>query len=260
MKLIVKKTVALSGQVSPPGSKSQSIRAIMLASLCRGTSVIKNCLRASDTADAIRVCRAMGAVISESDDMLTITGRGLPLDMQTERIDSGHSGLTTHFIMPLLGFRKNPDHPVVLDCGKQMRARPIKPLVDALCNLGLQIDYLENPDTLPVRLSGQLTGGKTIVDGTTSQYLSALLFALPLAPDDSEMIVNHLQERPYVEMTLQWLSRQGIQVDHRAEGGADIWKIKGGQFYQPFHAVIAGDFSSVACLIAAAVLVPGDVI
>lgn len=260
MNLIVKKTATLNGQVSPPGSKSQSIRAIILASLCRGKSELRNVLSASDTEDAMRVCRDMGAVMTESDHALTITGAGLPFDIQTEALYSGHSGVTTHFIMPLTGFRKNSDHPIMLDGSSQMRARPINPLVDALRHLGLQIDYLKNPNTLPIRLSGKLTGGQTVVDGTTSQYLSALLFALPCAPSDSELIVHNLQERPYVEMTLQWLSRQGIQLDHCVKGAADIWKIKGGQSYQPFNIVIAGDFSSSSCLIAAAALIPGEVI
>lgn len=260
MNIFINKTPLLHGQVSPPSSKSQSIRAIILASLCEGESTLKNVLYSDDTQDAIDACRALGANIVKSDQQVIVKGSGLPLNVNATEIHSGNSGITTHFVMPLLGLRKNADQPIILNCQSQMRARPIKLLVEALTHLGLHIQYLKNNDTLPIRISGKLTGGKTIVDGVTSQYLSALLFALPCAAHDSEIYVNHLQERPYAEMTLNWLKNQDIQFQHISNKDTDIYQIKGGQKYKNFNATMPSDFSSASYLIAAATLIPGEVI
>lgn len=260
MNLIINKTSILNGQITPPGSKSQSIRAIMLALLCNGESVLKNILHSDDTQDAINVCKSFGAEISESNHILTIKSMGVPLNTLTNEICSGNSGIATHFVMPILGLRKNPDQPIVLNCSEQMQARPIKPLVDALVNLGLEIKYLEKENKLPIRISGELIGGKTYVNGITSQYLSALLVALPCALNDSEIKVKSLRERPYAEMTMNWLKDQGIQFHHKSEDEIDIYQIKGGQKYKNIYATIPCDFSSASCLIAASALIPGEVI
>ena len=260
MNLLVKNTTEINGKVTPPASKSQSIRAIILASLCEGKSVLHNVLHSDDIQDAIRVCQSLGATITQSGNTLTIYNTGLPLDISSNTIESGNSGITTHFVMPLLGLRKNPDTAITLNCNEQMRARPIKSLADSLENLGLAFDYLNNPGTLPVRISGELRGGKSSVNGVTSQYLSALLVALPCAKQDSEITVNNLQERSYADMTLDWLKEQHIQFDHQINGETDTFQIRGGQCYRPFETTIAADFSSASYLIAAATLFSGEVI
>jgi 3-phosphoshikimate 1-carboxyvinyltransferase len=260
MNLIVKKTLALHGQATPPGSKSQSIRAIFLATLCQGNSILENILLSEDTQDAINICKDLGADISRSDNALIIKSKGLPLKIVNTEIYSGNSGITTRFVMPLLGLRENPDHPIVLNCGEQMRERPIKSLVEALRNLGLSITYLEKSGALPVSITGELIGGKTSIDGISSQYLSALLLALPCAKEESEIKVKNLHERPYVEMTLNWLKNQSIQFSHVLTGNIDIYKIKGRQKYKNFYSTISGDFSSASYLIAASVLIAGQVI
>ncbi len=259
MNLFVNQTVRLNGHLTPPGSKSQSIRGLMLASMCRGESTLKNILHSDDTQDAIHVCQSLGVTIGESKDLITVTSKGLPFDAPCSEIYSGNSGLATLFIMPILGLRRYSSEPIILNCGEQMRQRPIKPLVDALRNLGLTIQYLKNENTLPIRISGELAGGVTNVEGFISQYLSALLLALPCASGDSEITVKNLQERPYVEMTLNWLKEQNILFHHISNAEMDIFKIKGGQCYQEIHTIIPGDFSSASYLIAACVLIPGEV-
>ncbi len=260
MHLIVKQTATLNGQATPPGSKSQSIRAIILASLCDGESVIENVLHSDDTYDAMNVCRQLGATISEFDNRLVIKHQGLPFNTTIPEIHSGNSGIATHFVMPLLGLRQNTNQPIVLNCSEQMRARPINPLVDALTHLGLTIHYLKNTNTLPIRITGKLIGGKTQVAGITSQYLSALLFALPCALEDSEITVKNLQERPYAEMTLHYLKEQGIQFSHHFKNDMDTYQILGRQKYKNSQMIISSDFSSASYLIAAAALIPGKVI
>jgi 3-phosphoshikimate 1-carboxyvinyltransferase len=261
MSLIIKKTLMLQGTVVPPSSKSESIRAVMMATLAQGESVLSNVLQAEDTDDAINICRELGASIVRPDEnTLIIKSDGFPFKLKNAVINSGNSGITTHFVMPLLGLRENPEQLLILDCGKQMQTRPIQSLVSALSHLGLQIKYLHHKDTLPISISGELLGGVTEVDGITSQYLSALLFALPLAKNDSIIIVKNLQERPYVDITLNYLKDQNILLTHSKSDDVDIYKIKGRQKYTPIKKVIPSDFSSASYLIAASVLMRGEVI
>ncbi|MBX9704889.1 MAG: 3-phosphoshikimate 1-carboxyvinyltransferase, partial [Gammaproteobacteria bacterium] len=262
MKLVVHKTSALHGCVLSPSSKSDSIRALFCALLAAGESTISNLLMADDTAAAIHVCQQLGAEIIcdfDEEQSVLVRSNGAPFTATDSIIYSNNSGLSTHFVLPLLGLRQNPDQRVTLDCGEQMRARPVQPLIAALRLLGMNIDYVAAPGKLPLTISGQLLGGNACVDGTTSQYLSALLLALPCAERDSEIVVKQLAERPYVTMTLEWLQRQNIRYEHHCGDVYDTFWIPGKQRYTPFARTISGDFSSMATVIAAAVLLPGEV-
>jgi 3-phosphoshikimate 1-carboxyvinyltransferase len=259
MRLIIQNTQTLAGDVTPPSSKSHSIRALFFALLAEGTSTLRNVLASDDIENAIAVCKQLGAHIVSQKDQLTIESKGLPLVVDVTKIVSGNSGITTRFMLPLLGLRQNTQTPITTDCGEQMRARPIQSLVDALRKLGLHITYLAKENQLPLSISGALIGGEAGVEGITSQYLSALLMALPCAPHDSILTVNHLHERPYVEMTLRWLSQQQLIFKHSQLPNQDKYFIKGNQHYRPIDTTIPGDFSSASYLIAAAALTAGRV-
>lgn len=262
-KIKVKNTTSLAGQVIAPSSKSQTIRSIFFASLAHGESILLNVLNSTDTQDAIRICRQLGANIGEYADALLVQGinkqpnRGIAC--QDTLFFSGNSGLTTRFVLPLLGLRANPEQAVTLDCGEQMRARPIVSLVDALIQLGLTIQYLNQPGFCPVSISGSLQGGVAEIQGISSQDVSALLLTLPCAEKDSEIRVKNCPSRPYFEMTLDGLKQQKIMYTHKREGNSDIFTIRGRQHYQKFQRMITGDFSSASYIIAAAALIPGCV-
>jgi 3-phosphoshikimate 1-carboxyvinyltransferase len=259
MKLVVRPTACISGEVTSPSSKSQSIRAIFLSLLSEGESILNNILDSDDIADAINICRLFEVDIAKENDEYILRSRGLPLSTQSLIINTGNSGISTHFIMPLLGLRKSVNKPVILTCNEQMRLRPVGPLVDALIALGLNIKYLNKDGYLPILVSKKLNGGKTEVAGITSQYLSALLLALPCARNDSEITVRDLRERPYLEMTIECLKEQGIQFVHHSERNMDRFTIKGRQIYKNFNKTITGDFSSASYLLAAAVMTQSNV-
>jgi 3-phosphoshikimate 1-carboxyvinyltransferase len=252
-------TPALSGTLTPPSSKSQNIRGIFFATLAKGKSTLLNPLTSDDTADAYGIAQALGVHIQLGDNHVTLNSTGIPFETSTDYFYSGNSGLTTLFSLPLLGFRAEKST-VTFDCGEQMRKRPIAPLVEALNQLGMHIHPLKNKGECPLSVSGHLLGGNATVDGLNSQYLSALLISLPCAPKDSEIIVNNLHERPYIEMTLNWLKKQQIQYIHHRHPHADVFSIQKNQHYQPIATHIPGDFSSASCLIAAAALIPGEVV
>src|SRR3990167_2478215 len=220
--LLVEQTKYLSGKVTPPSSKSQSIRGLLLGLLTNGETALFNPLNSDDIEACMQVCLELGVSLSWTKDKLLIKSHGLPINTKATCIFTQNSGITTRFIMPLLGLRQNYNRAIVLDCGAQMRARPIQSLVTACINLGLNIKYLEAEGRLPVAISGLLEGGITEVDGITSQYLSALLLALPCALQNSEVRVKALHERPYMEMTLNWLNLYKINYHHQREADFDI--------------------------------------
>jgi 3-phosphoshikimate 1-carboxyvinyltransferase len=259
MYLTVKNTPNLSGKIIAPSSKSHSIRGIVISLLAKGKSTLLNVLDSEDTQAAIKVCATLGAEIHVTGRCLTITSSGLPLNTSATEINTGNSGITTLFILPVLGLREDCTHSVLLNCGEQMRARPIKSLIEALCHLGMNIDYVSKKDQLPVYVTGRLKGGVAEVEGINSQYLSGLLISLPCAENDSVITVKHLHERPYIDMTLDYLREQGINYVHQSADEVDIFYIQGRQEYIPLDHTIPGDFSSASYLMAAAVLCRSEI-
>jgi 3-phosphoshikimate 1-carboxyvinyltransferase len=259
MNLTVKKTLSLRGKALPPSSKSQSIRGMLFSLLAQGESILLNGLDSDDTEACLRICKVFGASINATAHKLSIKSNGLPLVTCATEINTGNSGITTLFTLPLLGLRENCATPILLNCGEQMRARPIKPLVDALRHLGMHIHYTGQNGQLPVSVTGQLKGGIAEIDGINSQYLSALLIGLPCALNDSVITVRDLHERSYVNMTLKFLQQQGIDYTHHRMGNVDTFHICGNQRYTAIHHTIKGDFSSASCLFAASVLLASEV-
>ena len=185
MQLVVYKTLNLYGKTVLPGSKSQSIRGMFFALLAKGKSILFNVVDSEDTQNAMQICRALGAEIILQDSTLFLTSNGFPFTHVAHEIHTGNSGITTRFILPLLGLRKNYMSSIFVTCSEQMQARPIKSLIDALNVLGMFIQYAEQEEQFPILVSGQLKGGEVEIDGITSQYLSALLISLPCAQEDS---------------------------------------------------------------------------
>ena len=259
MKFIITKTKEINGAQIIPGSKSETIRALVCALLAKGKSEINNFLDCEDSKTALKALKVLGASAIRQSNQVIIKSAGLPIKTKAKKINTGNSGITTKFILPVLGLRENNDLPVIFDCGKQMRERPIIPLLNALNNLGMNITFLKKYGSCPLVVKGTLVGGTTSVDGNISQYLSALLLSLPLSPSDSVITVKNLKERPYMEMTLQFLDNLGVSYSHDKVKNTDIYKIKGRQKYSGFKKNISGDFSSASYLIAAGCLIKGKI-
>ncbi len=271
MKLIVSKTKKLEGEVTPPGSKSHTIRGLMLATLAKGTSALHNILESDDTEAAMGVCETFGAKVARvkhegHEVCLEILSHGVPLDPKSNSIHTGNSGITTHFVLPMIGLRRDSNEGFVVDSGEQMRERLGGALIEALTKLGVVLTPpLPSPARggsillLPLTVTGRLHGGRVDVDGSSSQYVSALLISCPVAQHDSEIHVRNLQERPYMEMTLKWLDDLGVEYVHEKNEGEDIFSIKGGQTYGAIDKIIPADFSSASYLLAAGAMVSGEV-
>jgi len=255
MKLIAAKS-RLKGTVTIPASKSHTIRAVAIASLAHGRSMIRAPLVSGDTRAVVDCYRALGARIDTSDPAVwKVAGAGGKIAAPPQTIDVLNSGTTLRIAMGSAALAR-PGQTTTFTGDAQIQARPIGPLIDALNDLGAKCTSLKNNGCAPVQITGTLTGGKTSIACKTSQYLSSLLLCTPLARRDSEIEVTLLNEPDYVRMTLDWLDKQQIQYENQQ---MRRFKIRGEQSYRPFDAAIPADFSSATFFLCAAALLGDEV-
>jgi len=241
---------SVTGEVSAPPSKSYTHRAVILASLATGESIIDNPLLSDDTLYTIDACRSLGADIELEGNRLTITGTGgqIRVTPGRERISAGNSGSTIRMVAPLAALAPTK---VVLDGDSRLRQRPVGDLLSALESLGARARSLENNGCPPVEIQGgKLSGGEvTVTGGVSSQHISALLMIAPYTEDGLRiMITDELRSKPYIDITLNAMRDFGVETVNQ-----DYKKflVKNGQRYQGKRYRIEGDYSSAAYFLAA---------
>ena len=245
----------LSGAVEIPGSKSHTIRAVAIASLATGSSRIEAPLDSGDTRSAVRVFTALGAKIECGPDLWTVQGTDGELRAPYDVVDVGNSGTTLNVALGSAALLRQGM--AVFTGDQQIRRRPSGPLVAALNDLGARAEATLGNGCPPLVVRGRLRGGTTSLECRSSQYLTSLLINAPLADGDSVLRVPLLDEKPYVEMTLDWLARQGIRLER---DGWREFRVPGGQRYQAFRRRIPADFSSATFFLCAGTLGDNDVI
>jgi len=248
--LVIRPSV-ISGELTVPGSKSHTLRALVFSALAEGVSTLRNPLISGDTVSCRRALEMLGASFQEEHDHLKVSGTGGKLKNPGSVIQVGNSGTTLRILTAVSALA---GHPVTLDGDDSLRSRPMRPLLAALRDLGASAQSRDGH--APITVSGPIGGGKTTVEGVTSQFVTALLTAAPLASGDTEIEVDELNERPYVAMTLNWLDTLKIQYDNREYRN---FRIPGRQAYPPFHVRIPGDFSTAAFPLTAAAVTGGKV-
>lgn len=252
MNLKVSKS-SLQGEVVVPGSKSHTIRAVVLSLMAKGTSVIRNPLISDDTESALFASKKLGAKFTDSieDGVLVwkIKGTGGKItNPDDEIIFLGNSGTSLRL---LAGLVSTTDLKISFDGDSSLRGRLMAPLISSIKKLGGRVSYSEG-GKCPLAIKGPILGGETILECKSSQFLSALLFAAPLAQKDTTIHVVNLNERPYVDITVEWL--KFLNIDFTYEKDYSLFNVKGGQSYKAFTRTIPADFStSLFHLVAAAV-------
>lgn len=228
------------GVITIPASKSQTIRALLIALMAGEKSIIRHPLISSDTLSCIGALKAMGvAVDKKDDDTLFVDSTTLKLGKDTITIDCGNSGTTTALLIPLLALF---DTPFMVTGDDQLKKRPFLPLVQSLKDLGAETTSEEGFP--PIYIKGPMRGGKTTIECKSSQYLSGLLLALPLAEKDSTVTCSLLYEKPYVRMTEWWLKRE--EMNFTLSPDLMVSHVRGGQHYKGLDEYIEGDFSSAS--------------
>lgn len=254
MILQVHPTQRLQGRIAIPASKSHTIRAVIIAALAEGTSVLHRPLVSEDTQAAINACRSLGARIVQSDDRIEITGFGAHPVQPITTLDMLNSGTSTNLLLGVLaalGVRAD----VTGDASLQ--GRPVQALTDCLHTLGCTFIFHARPGCPPLSVRGRMQGGSVVLDASkSSQYVSSLLISCPLAPRDTEIIVENPSELPYIDMTLAWLDEQHIRYTRE---GYTRFVVRGGQRYCSFEKTIPADWSSAAFPLCAAALTDSDV-
>ena len=256
--ILTTKTSSLSGVATVPGSKSHTIRAVAIASLANGTSRIHKPLISSDALSAVDCYRTLGAEINtEKDDLWVITGLNSQINPIKTQIDVGNSGTTMNLAIGSCALI-SPETEVTLTGDYQIQNRPVAPILNAVNDLGANGKTQKDNGCPPLTLTGQLRGGKTTLECKSSQYLSSLLLACPLAKGDTEITVPLLYEPDYARITLDWLDRQGIQYEMAED--LSFFRIPGRQHYTAFDLTIPADFSSATFFLCAGALIGEDIL
>jgi 3-phosphoshikimate 1-carboxyvinyltransferase len=234
----------LSGEVYVPPSKSYTHRAILITSLGPGGTV-KRPLLSADTKATVSACEAFGARISAQEEIKIEGISGRP-ETPENVIDVLNSGTTLRFCSAVAALTQG----AVLTGDASIRSRPNGPLLQALNQLGAWAFSIRGNDCAPLVVQGKMQGGSARLSGkVSSQFLSALLIASPLAEGDTRIVIEgELKSRPYAEITLDMLADAGIEV----QVGAGEFFIRGRQSFGLQSYTIPGDFSSSSYPLAAA--------
>lgn len=261
MELTLNPIEKIAGTVRLPGSKSLSNRALLLAALAQGTTKVTNLLDSDDVRHMLNALQALGVKyqLSENNTVCEIEGLGGAFNWQNGlALFLGNAGTAMRPLtaaLCLASTQNNERQEIVLTGEPRMKERPIAHLVDALRQAGADIDYLEQEGYPPLAIRNTgLKGGKVQIDGSvSSQFLTALLLASPMASADTEIeIIGDLVSKPYIDITLGMMAIFGVEVQHN---NYKTFHIKGNQIYQsPNSFMVEGDASSASYFLAAAAI------
>jgi len=237
----------VSGKIVCPSNKSYTHRAIFLASLTDGKSIIKNILKSGDTNATINACKNFGVEIKETGDNITVNSSG-ELKLDGGFIDAANSGTTIRFATAISALSKGK---TVLSGDQSLNKRPMKPLLDALESLGAKCS--SNNGNPPISVSGGMKGGEIKIPGNiSSQFISALMITAPKL--ENGLILNiqgKLVSKPYIDATITMMKKFGVEVETKTPYKKYIIPE---QNYKATTVTIPSDFSSLALLLSAAVL------
>lgn len=236
----------LQGTVKIPPSKSLLHRAIIASSLAEGKSVITNVSYSKDIEATIKAMASFGAKINSYDDRIEIEGC-YPKRIN-DTIDANESGSTLRFIIPLALLE---DKPVTFIGKGKLPQRPLDPYFDIFRRTGIK--YEKGEYNLPLTIQGQLKASMYLMQGdVSSQFITGLLFTLPLLEGKSELyITTDMESTSYVDLTLDVLQEYGIDIENNHYHNFDVI---GKQSYQAHDYVVEGDYSQAAFFLVADML------
>lgn len=226
-----------SGEVTVPPSKSDVHRAIICAALSKGISKISPVALSNDIKATIGCIEALGANTHLENNTLTVDGTGI-FSNKTATLDCCESGSTLRFFIPVAAL--GGVNTRFIGSGR-LPQRPIGIFTEALPKAGVQC---KTEGGLPLEISGTLQSGDFKIPGNvSSQFITGLLFALPLLENDSNIVLTSpLESVGYINMTIYTMSKFGVEVEKTDFG----WHIRGGQSYKPCEYTTDGDWSQAA--------------
>lgn len=230
----------LIGTLNAPSSKSYSHRMIIAAALADGVSEISNVTGSNDIQVTAGAMEALGADVLADGSVYTV--RGIKSPASKADIDCGESGSTLRFIIPVAAALGT--NTTFTGHGK-LPERPYTPYVREFAKKGITF---ESQSGLPMTISGKLSAGEFLLEGDiSSQFITGLMFALPLCEEDSVIkLTSPLQSKPYADMTVAALKNFGINIFETKMNGLPMYLIKGRQKYSPCRVSVEGDYSQAA--------------
>ncbi len=257
--LTLKPARKVDGVVQLPGSKSLSNRLLLLSALARGATEVRNLLDSDDTRHMTAALQTLGVSLRfyDAGTKCLVESNGGPFAIREAELFLGNAGTA---IRPLCAALCLGDGVFTLTGEPRMLERPIAHLVDALRQLGAGIEYLNAAGYPPLKIrAAGLRGGRVSIRGNvSSQYLTSLLLASPLA--EQELIIDiegNLVSRPYIDLTVDVMRRFGVTV---ANDDYRQFRVPGGQVYSsPGHVLVEGDASSATYFLSAAAIRGGTV-
>lgn len=231
----------IKGSVLAPASKSMTQRAIAGALLAGGESTIVNPSYCDDSLAAMTIATGLGARVNPGASEMKITGGRI---LREHKLNCGESGLAVRMFSPIAALW--PEEIMMTGAGS-LKKRPMSMIEEAL--LQFKVVCTSNNGYLPLSIKGPLKGGDCEIDGSvSSQLLTGLLMALPVAGKNSVINVNNLKSRPYIDMTLQVLDKFGIKVTN---DNYSKFIIPGKQEYKAIRYEVESDWSGGAFLLVA---------
>lgn len=261
MKATVRRS-RIEGETIAPPSKSYTHRSITIAALAKQSELLFPLL-SGDTEATINAARCLGATVAveknEKGQKIKVEGcEGIPATPD-DVINAENSGTTLRFFTAVSALCEGA---VVLTGDASLRKRPNVPLLNALNDLGAEAFSTKSDGTAPLVVKGRLAGGETTMEASmSSQFISALLIACPLAAKDSYIRANNLSSVPYMRMTTEVLKQAGVELSPSRVSGLNdyCFHVEGGRSYDLRSFTVPGDFSSASYLLAAAALTDSKV-
>lgn len=235
---------SINGIITPPSSKSYAQRAIALALLAEGRTVLRNIEFCKDTRSALKCIETLGAKVEFIDESTIAIEGGL--NPKSNTLYVGESGLATRLFTPIASLNRSP---ITIQGEGTLLYRPMTMMVDPLRQLGVTVR--DGGGYLPIEVQGPIHGGEITVDGSiSSQFITGLLLALPLADEDTTLHVTSPVSTPYIDMTIDTARRFGIEIMQN-EGDYTQFFIEGNQKYISTDLAIEGDWSGASTLLVA---------
>ena len=243
----MEKSVSLGsvrGIITPPSSKSYAQRAIALSLLAEGRSVLRNIEFCKDTRSALACIEALGAKVTYIDESTIAIDGGF--NPQDGTLYVGESGLATRLFTPIASLSQTP---ICIQGEGTLLHRPMHMMIEPLRELGVKVK--DGGGYLPIEVEGPIHGGKIRVDGSvSSQFITGLLLALPMAEEDTTLYVDSAVSTPYIDMTISTAESFGVEIMHN-EGDYSEFFIEGRQRYTPADLAIEGDWSGASTMLVA---------
>ena len=264
MKVILEKTTRqistiegpIDHKLTIPGSKSITHRVFILAALAAGVSKIYNACICEDTLLTLEGLRSLGVEITKTPECITIKGMNGSFNTSCEVLSFNNSGSSLRFFVSLATLA---DKSIIITGNKRMQERPIADLVNALSELGCDIQYLENKGFPPLKIHPGLLGGQCdLMGNVSSQFFTSILLSSPYAAENILIRAQSvIKSRPYIDITMDLMQKFGVESTFDAK--TQIFSVSTKKHYTSQNSSVEGDYSNASYFFAAAAILGGKI-